>query len=340
MAAICEAARRANVTAPELLYLLSLTEPALLTPDMVARAVAWRPATTSYPAAPPLERPADETWILLEEWRLTWTAPADPDALVALAWIYGAGTTETAEFWADAHPAELVQSRNEITEGAASAAERLGLSALTAEGVAELIDQQLAGAPTGGPWSEALPAAREALLGGDPPAALRLLLDASVTEEERPARAAELAELARRLGLLDLAETLVGHAGDAPRRAVVAARISLNQGAGAGPIPSDADLALRLVEALDRPLVEADRQLVALREGPGAWTVSDQWLYASAAAWLTRRGLAADAWARARRDAGRWKTDDPCLASLWVRMAKRRRPTPEDLRDWMDRCPL
>ena len=340
MAAISEAARAANVTPPELLYLLSLTEPALLTPDLVARSVAWRPATTSYPAAPPLERPADETWILLEEWREQWADPVAPEAVLCLAWIYGAGTTETPEFWADAHPAEVVQARNEIMDGARSAVERLGLEHITAESVRWHIDRCLEEAPTGQPWPEALAGARSALLLGDLPQALRLLLDAVVTGEEGEARATELAELARRLGVLDLAGALLEGAGSGPRQAIVAARLCLSRGARTAPAQPDAALALRLVVALDQPLVEADQALVALREAPGAWTLEDQWIFASAAAWLARRGLAAEAWGKARRDAGKWKSEDAVLASLWGRLAKRRRPTPEDLRDWMDRCPL
>lgn len=331
----------AGVYPPDLLYLISLTEPRLLTPDLVARAVAWRPPTTSYPAAPPLERPADETWVLLEEWLAGEPDPADPASLVTLCWIYGAGTAETCEFWASNHPSDLVQARNEITQGAATAASLLGLEHISPSCLSERIDAWSAESQTGLPWSEALASARGALLVGSMPRALRTLLDAvPFTDAESSARAVELAELARRLGLLDLSATLLGAGGEGPRHAVVAARLGLCMGRRVPVGEGELGLSLRLIAALDQPLADADRALVALREGAEPCSVEDQWLYACAAAWLARRGLAGEAWGRARRDAARWRSDDPALMSLWGRLAKRRRPTPEDLRDWMDRCPL
>lgn len=346
-------AEAAGVLAPtDLLFLLVITAPLLLTPDLIGRAIAWRAPGPGLAPPPPLDRPADETWHLLCTWRLAHTNPNSPEARRALAWIFGSGTTETPAAWASDHPRVARVAYEILDAGADRAAAALGLGEDRVASLAALLARAGPGAPL--PVDEALSAHRDEILGGRLYGALRLLLDTAPADAlERAAVAVAEAEVLRRLGLLDIADARLASAEGglvneppAARRpleaaiAVTQGRLALSSEGLPETCKNLTDRASRLVWALAARPRAADVVLSALRQDEEPWDLADQFRFSWSAAWLATQGWMGSAWDQMRQDAMEWRTEDPALAGLWQRLARRQRPTSEDLRAWLERCPV
>ena len=199
-----------------------------------------------------------------------------------------------------------------------------------------------------------LPAHREALLSGKLYRALLLLLAAAPADPlEHGAVAVAEADVLRRLGLLDVADARLAAAEDLlvgvarSSRAALDAQIAVARGrlalASEGQpetCRAGKDRASRLVWALAARPRAADVALCALRHDHEDWDLDDQFRFSWSASWLGAQGLMGEAWEQMRRDAAEWRTEDPVLAALWQRLARRTRPTSEDLRAWLERCPV